>query len=44
MLQQIQEKMESMDPELAHGHVSKLLHEIAIDLGSNLIVETLIFL
>ena len=29
-----------MDSEFAHGHVSKLLHEVAIDLGLNLIVKT----
>ena len=28
-----------MDSKLAHGHVSKLLHEVAIDLGLNLIVK-----
>ena len=33
---------ESMDSELAHGHVSKLLLEVVIDLGLNLIVKTLI--
>ena len=33
-----------MDSELARGHVSKLLHEVAIDLGLNLIVKTLILL
>ena len=36
---QIQEE-ESMDLELAHGRVSKLLHEVAIDLELNLIVKT----
>ena len=44
MLQQIQEEMESIDSELAHGYVSKLLHEVAIDLELNLIVKTSIFL
>ena len=29
-----------MDSEFAHGYVSKLLHEVAIDLGLNLIVKT----
>ena len=29
-----------MDSELAHGHVSKLLLKVAIDLGLNLIVKT----
>ena len=29
-----------MDLELAHGRVSKLLLEVAIDLGLNLIVKT----
>ena len=33
---------ESMDSELAHGYVSKLLLKVAIDLGLNLIVKTLI--
>ena len=28
-----------MDSELARGRVSKLLHEVAIDLGLNLIVK-----
>ena len=31
-----------MDSELAHGRVSKLLLEVVIDLGLNLIVKTLI--
>ena len=31
---------ESMDSEFAHGRVSKLLLEVAIDLGLNLIVKT----
>ena len=30
-------KKESMDLKLAHGHVSKLLLEVAIDLGLNLL-------
>ena len=33
-----------MDSDLARGCVSKLLHEVAIDLGLNLIVKTSIFL
>ena len=33
-----------MDSELAHGCVSKLLLEVAIDLGLKLIVKTLILL
>ena len=33
-----------MDSELARGRVSKLLHEIAIDLGLNFIVKTSILL
>ena len=33
-----------MDSELARGYVSKLLHEVVIDLGLNLIVKTLILL
>ena len=33
-----------MDLELACGCVSKLLHEVAIDLGLNLIVKTSILL
>ena len=33
-----------MDLELACGRVSKLLLEVAIDLGLNLIVKTLILL
>ena len=28
-----------MNSQLAHGRVSKLLHEVAIDLGLNLIVK-----
>ena len=31
-----------MDLKFARGHVSKLLLEVAIDLGLNLIVKTLI--
>ena len=30
-------KKESVDLKLAHGHVSKLLLEVAIDLGLNLL-------
>ena len=33
-----------MDSELARGHVNKLLLEVAIDLGLNLIVKTLILI
>ena len=33
-----------MNLKLAHGHVNKLLHEVVIDLGLNLIVKTLILL
>ena len=33
-----------MDSELARSHVSKLLFEVAIDLGLNLIVKNLIIL
>ena len=33
-----------MDSELARGRVSKLLREVAIDLGLNMIVKTLILL
>ena len=33
-----------MDSKFAHDRVSKLLHEITIDLGLNLIVKTLILL
>ena len=43
-LQQIQEEKESVDSEFARGHVSKLLLEVAIDLGLNLIVKTSILL
>ena len=35
VLLKIQEKKESVDSELAHGRVSKLLHEVTIDLGLN---------
>ena len=41
---QIQEEKESMDSELARGHVNKLLLEVAINLGLNLIVKTSILL
>ena len=44
VLLQIQEERESVDSELAHGRVSKLLLEVAIDLGLNLIVKTSILL
>ena len=40
MLQKIQEEKESVNSELTRGRVSKLLHEVAIDLGLNLIVKT----
>ena len=33
-----------MDSELARGYVYKLLLEVAIDLGLNLIVKTLILI
>ena len=39
VLVQIQEEKESVDLELACGHVNKLLHAIAIDLGLNLFVK-----
>ena len=39
MLVQIQEEKESVVSELARGRVSKLLLEVAIDLGLNLIVK-----
>ena len=41
---EIQEEKESVDSELARGRVNKLQHEVAIDLGLNLIVETSILL
>ena len=44
MLLQIQEEKESVDLELGYGHVSKLLHEVAIDLELKLIVKTSILL
>ena len=44
VLVQIQEEKESMDSELARGHVNKLLLEVAINLGLNLIVKTSILL
>ena len=37
MLVKIQEEKEFMDSELARGCVSKLLHEVGIDLGLNLL-------
>ena len=40
----MQEEKESMDLELARGRISKLLMEVAIDLGLNLIVKTSILL
>ena len=36
----IQEEKESVDLELARGRISKLLHEVTIDLRLNLIVKT----
>ena len=33
----IQEEKESVDSELICGHVSKLLHKVALDLGLNLL-------
>ena len=44
MLQKVQEEKGSVDSEFAHGRVNKLLLEMAIDLGLNLIVKTLILL
>ena len=44
VLVQIQEEKESVNSKLARGHVSKLLLEVAIDLGLNLIVKTSILL
>ena len=40
----MQEEKESMDLELARGRVSKLLMEVAIDLGLNFIIKTSILL
>ena len=40
----IQGEKEFVDSKLARGRDSKLLHEVAIDLGLNLIVKTLILL
>ena len=40
----MQEEKESVDLELARGRISKLLMEVAIDLGLNLIVKTSILL
>ena len=37
MLLKIQEEKETVDSELARGHVNKLLREVAIDLGLNLL-------
>ena len=37
MLLQIQEEKEPVDSELARGRVNKLLHEVALDLGLNLL-------
>ena len=44
MLVEIQEEKESVDSELARDHVNKLLYEVAIDLGLNLIVKNSILL
>ena len=44
VLQQVQEEKESVDSELACGYVNKLLLEVAIDLGLNLIIKTSILL
>ena len=44
MLFYIQEEKELVDSELARDHVSKLLLEVAINLGLNLIVKTSILL
>ena len=37
VLLKIQEEKETADSELARGHVNKLLREVAIDLGLNLL-------
>ena len=37
MLLKIQEQKESVDSKLARGRVSKLLLEVALDLGLNLL-------
>ena len=37
VLLKIQEEKESVDSELAQGRVSKLLHEVARDLGLNIL-------
>ena len=44
MLVEIQEEKEFMDSELARDHVNKLLYEVAIDLGLNLMVKNSILL
>ena len=44
VLMKIQEENEFVDSELTRGCVSKLLHEVAIYLGLNLIVKTSILL
>ena len=36
--------LKPVDLELARDHISKLLHEVAIELGLNPIVKTLILL
>ena len=40
----INPRKESVDSELVRGHVNKLLLEVAINLGLNLIVKTSILL
>ena len=40
----IQGEKESVDSKLARGRDSKLLHEVAIDLGLNLIIKISIIL
>ena len=40
----MQEEKESMDSKLARGRVSKLLMDVAMNLGLNLIVKTSILL
>ena len=44
MLVEIQEEKESVDSELARDHINKLLYEVAIDLGLNLMVKNSILL
>ena len=40
----LRREKESVDSKLAHSHVSKLLLEVIINLGLNLIVKTSILL